>query len=735
MGKSTRGSRDYPATVLPPLSPAAVSRLAMDAADNRLKLSENGGPYLPIGGGGGGTVPTDNALYVMGNGNDATGGPDLTTPFLTIGAALGAAVAGQLVVVYPGTYPESIVVPAGVTLLGYGGPERVLVTGAGGGAHTVQVSDGAYVQGIGATAPAGAGAVTYLGATLAYVYDVMLTGSAAFSAGLLHRGTGKLIASEVRYVAGDFAAVVDMLGTGILALTGLHVPPAGGTIAAAVRGNGGARMQLSDINCGDPGVVDGVQCAAATIVMRASALFNCTNGLHITADTANVQWQSVRFDSTAGFDLLVDPGLTGAGGTCNLTACELQEQKVSIPPGWLASDHNWTFQDARSDIDEASFRCFTDLTVGHAEKGFRLDAGQGCPTSRGMVVITTDATAGPASDGGNLTDVSAAARSKSGSTFTFQGTAAGHAVLFGSSLEDASGVLKTYGAEFATTVARVGGTLIAEVWDGAGWVEVGAAESDALAPHASRGPDLFATTDPVNVRLGIDARVLWIAKSISGQTLFWWRLRATRPMGTAPVWQQSKLHPSCSRVNTDGVTEFFGLARRTLDEGLTLRDTDDLNGLSPNNIDIEFGSLGAFVATADVQDNSFQNNATDGLSLVWPIGPSVDTSLACALRIWWRPSNADVGDVLWRVGYRAVVVGSAMTAAAALDATVDVLGAGPGTTDQLLFTDVPMDIGQASAGGGLLGIAFTRQGSDAADTFTGNAEVVAIQLLASHWRI
>jgi hypothetical protein len=66
---------------------------------------------------------------------------------------------------------------------------------------------------------------------------------------------------------------------------------------------------------------------------------------------------------------------------------------------------------------------------------------------------------------------------------------------------------------------------------------------------------------------------------------------------------------------------------------------------------------------------------------------------------------------------------------------VDQLASGPGTTDQLEFTDITLDVSNASAGGGIMGIAITREGGDAADTFTGNAEAVTLQLLAYQWRI
>jgi len=73
------------------------------------------------GGGGGSSVPTGNVLWVDSvNGNNGTAvSGQLDKPYLTIAAALGAAVSGDLVYVLPGSYDEeNLAIPAGVTLAG-----------------------------------------------------------------------------------------------------------------------------------------------------------------------------------------------------------------------------------------------------------------------------------------------------------------------------------------------------------------------------------------------------------------------------------------------------------------------------------------------------------------------------------------------------------------------------------------------------------------------------------------
>lgn len=77
---------------------------------------------------GAGVFPTGNTLTVDAvYGNDLSGAANpYVNPFLTISAALSNASAGQLVFVNPGTYNESIVVPANVSLNGAGAQAVVI---------------------------------------------------------------------------------------------------------------------------------------------------------------------------------------------------------------------------------------------------------------------------------------------------------------------------------------------------------------------------------------------------------------------------------------------------------------------------------------------------------------------------------------------------------------------------------------------------------------------------------
>ena len=80
--------------------------------------------------GGAGTL-WGNCIFVdIVNGNNATGvRGDSAFPFLTIAAAIAVALAGDTIVVRPGTYTvAAFSMPAGVVLYGLGGPQDVILT-------------------------------------------------------------------------------------------------------------------------------------------------------------------------------------------------------------------------------------------------------------------------------------------------------------------------------------------------------------------------------------------------------------------------------------------------------------------------------------------------------------------------------------------------------------------------------------------------------------------------------
>jgi hypothetical protein len=112
--RDTRSARYWAALALPPVSQPGSAIVALDAADNTLKSSTNAGPYVPLGGGGGG----DQLVKVTA--------ADTTANFLSPKLVAGANI--TLTVVNPG------------------GDETLEIAAAGGGGGGGWVDDGATVR-------------------------------------------------------------------------------------------------------------------------------------------------------------------------------------------------------------------------------------------------------------------------------------------------------------------------------------------------------------------------------------------------------------------------------------------------------------------------------------------------------------------------------------------------------------------------------------------------------------
>ena len=165
----------------------------------------------------------------------------------------------------------------------------------------------------------------------------------------------------------------------------------------------------------------------------------------------------------------------------------------------------------------------------------RVGNCRGAPYTTGMVVYTTDNTASSSSDGGNLTDVTDEATSKTGSTFTFQGVGTNHTILIGVRRQQLNGdPIKFYGLEtFVSSQASSGGTYVFESWNGSQWVETMGMCTN-VDEGFSYGTDYFIrpNTDEF-IRLGLDefiespiadfgvSAVTWSNKTINSIDAYW----------------------------------------------------------------------------------------------------------------------------------------------------------------------------------------------------------------------
>lgn len=392
-------------------------------------------------------------------------------------------------------------------------------------------------------------------------------------------------------------------------------------------------------------------------IQNSAALF-CTNGLYAN-NGGMVQATAITFDT------LTYSVRTGAVGTNEIIGTTIASIGTGThvyqeAAGSIIQLASCTFDSSRFNIQNFAevFMSFDgveqglylqtltkDLAVGAAEQGQHSHLGQGAPYTRGMIVITTDDTATGVSDGGNLTDVSIAARDYSGSTFTFQGVGAGHTILIGSSLENGD-VEKHLGLRVNQTVGAVEiveKSFVVEIWDGAAWYEVG---TMAFGP-----PEYYTYANALFLRVqtsefihfGIDAATVWAKKTIDGHNLYWSRIRITSTLTTAPVFEQFRLLPNHTTVHNDGTITFHGSSRFEV----SLVGLGNIFGENGTVVDgsVTVGSGVAPTGWSHNCKNSEFNTNGDAINWQFPIPPGTDTSLPLNISGILIPTVGSAGTV------------------------------------------------------------------------------------------
>jgi len=517
--------------------------------------------YLP-------RVFTGNTIWVDDtNGNDATG---LTgrqdRQFKTIAAALAVSVPGDMVLVRPGTYAEEgLTVPAGVALVSEGGFHVTVVGDVTATSNIITLSAGSYLQGFQITVPAAAFAGVIHSAGTATVYDLDFRGDGAtgLGTGFYKTGTGKTVGGNIRCEGGGLANLLHV-DAAVLALDDVHVPQSAGTIDNMILTEGTGRFQGQGVNVGNTNVVDCIHVAGtSTCIIYSPNWFNVPIGGHIAADGVTVTVIGGKVDATVA-SLLIDPLLTGFGTVLTVSGTTIQPL-FSFPAAAITTMQlNATFHQQLTSTRDAESRIVgADFVAGFPELGSGISVGEGSPYTDGMVVLTTDEFAAPGSDGANLTDVSVLAKSISGSTFSFQGLAAGHAIMWCTDREDAAGVaLKHWGVELDQVTAAAGGSFIWEIQSAAStWVEIDIMAVSQAEQYRYANNVFLRASSAETLRPGIDDETTWPETTINGVTGRWMRVRIATTVTTAPTFERMKLIPSHTSTNQQGQIATRGLAQ------------------------------------------------------------------------------------------------------------------------------------------------------------------------------
>ena len=506
-------------------------------------------------------IETGATIYVDATfGNDGTGQADRADlPFATVGAGLAVASSGDVVVVAPGTYAESgLTIPAGAALVGDHWQTTTIgdVTAT---ADIVAISNGSALVGVTIQVPAGAFAgVTHTAGTGA-IREVNFRGDGATGAGDgIHKsGAGKLIGGSIRVEGGGLSSAF-RVSSGVLALDDTHIPGSAGTIAAGIRAESTGRYQGQGHNCGSPNITDAIRLDGTSVVLLFSPnVFNASVAVHIAADGVSYTSTGGRYGD-CGLSVLVDPALTGTGSIVRVLSTII-DPLFSFPPAAAANvDFVVDFNQEATDLRDPRVRLIgADLALGFPELGSGFSAGRGEPYSAGIKVVTSDATTT-----GGLVDVTAEAASRTGSTFSFQGTAAGHAIYVGSIRLDAvSNPFKHWGLLIDQVSGGVGGSYVVEIWDGGAWSAVSTLAVSTAEQYRYASALFLRSSTTEDLYYGIDDSTTWATTTVDGTAAYWARIRIDTALTTAPVFERWRLHESATSVNKLGQGSRRGLAQ------------------------------------------------------------------------------------------------------------------------------------------------------------------------------
>ena len=624
------------------------------------------------------TINTQNVLWVDSIfGDNGTALPNRQDKsYLTIGAALtAAATTGTTVVVRPGTYSEEgLVVNGNVSLVSEGGWQVTTIGPAPASATSdvLELKQNAYIEGFSINVPEGSfnGIFASNAAGTNSAYNVTFYGNGTTGStgvGMFKSGGGKLIGTGIRVEGGGIQDCLKV-DSGVLALEGIHVPQSLGSIenVLLVTTSGGTlagRAQMLSFNSGNNNVTNVVKTTGGSTGVIPTALiftpniFNATNAYTGDGEFETLNMLGGRFENVT---LSVNLDLAGSAqeSTYRINSNHQPLYLYNNNASALA-EFSLTFTQQSSDTLDSSFNIFgaEQMSVGFAERGTSVSLGRGAPYTTGMVVYTTDSTASSTVDGGNLTDVTVEATSKTGSTFTFQGAGANHAILVGVRRQDLVGdPLKFYGLEtFVSSQAASGGTYVFESWNGSQWVEVMGMCTN-VDEGFSYGTDYFIrpNTDEF-IRVGLDesiespladfavSAVTWSNKTINSIDAYWLRIRIdTDVTGSLPNFERFKILDSIYSFSKNGVPSAKGLAQ--------FRKTINLNGNIWSGNAAGMGTaLASYDRTVGTGGNAYTHYfndslieaAADSVSIQFPLPIGTCTAFPLVLKLIMEAPNGN----------------------------------------------------------------------------------------------
>lgn len=625
-----------------------------------------------IPGGGTGSVLAENTLYVSKNGNDGTGvRNDAGLPFLTIGAAITASLAGDAILVSPGTYAEEGLTLTGRSLIGVGGWEHTVlgVDPALATTNIITLDADSYLQGFGINVPQTAFCginCTQAGGTNS-VYDVSFYGDGgtgtSLGCGIVRQGGGKTIGANIRTEKGGIDSIMKVV-EGVLALEGIHVPQSQGDIqnvllvtsddptGAAPTVAGRAQIVSFNSGKGDNGpfgvgngvlnaikLEGGARAIIPTAIIFTTNIFNSVNAVQGSGQFERVELLGGRIEDVT-YAVNLDLGATAQDTIYRINANH-QPNYLYNQLNAALSEFSLNFTQEQTDIFNSSYNIFgaDQMAIGFSERGTNFFTGRGGPYTNGIVGFQTDVVGTPATgDGTAFTDITDDLKSRSASAVSFLTNSADETILIGTQRLDVAGnFLRFYGLQITTSTGQSNVDIVFEIWDGVNWVVVNS-HNTAKGRSYSYGNTIGWRTNLTEMlRPNIDANTVWNSKTINGVNARWCRLRLVTPVALSPTFEQIKLLDSATFISKDGIPSNLGLAM--------FRKNISLNG------PIWTGQTGAGGGLADVSTSingvythrikdSLMDGTSDEAMIQIPIPVGTCTAFPLRLRLDYKFEQA-----------------------------------------------------------------------------------------------
>lgn len=691
----------------------------------------------------------NNNRYVAVNGSDTTGNGSVANPYASISHALSTITDNSpsntyAVILAGGVYTESstISVGAGIHVIGTG--DSTVVETSNNNVNLFELGSQSDLSNVSIMGPTNAKTISVTEANSIVsirnvkisnsTYPVYLnaSGSLVNIYALAIRGSSTAFDNAVEIMDGD----VNIYTLSSIGTTGNNLIYASGSstrVHAWTIDNESVNINvLLNINLGAKLLVYSSRSVGGTTGLLLNSASATLDGVgfadpDIGIDVTNVGVSTLTITSTSvtnstTFDMRIQNPNTVLGGLNNY----LRDSKISFPNGVPTLAYSLTHF-SNDEGDETQI-VKAELSVGAPDRPAESTFGEGDSYTRGMLLYTYDPTNG-------FIDETAAAKSFSGSTFTFSDVVTDSAIYATSDLQNDGDYVKFFGVKIQIATAGVlgTGTTIAEYWNGSTWTPMSIMRTQGNSPYYPILEPLI-DSDPGSYQMRFNARIdsTWVKNDPigSGTDRYWARLRITSAITTSPEFEQIKIHSNRTEINSDGWMEYYGKARSigrlAWNYGMVQAATS-----SPGDQD-QFLS-----DTLDVGkiENSFANNTSDRVGFLAPIPFDLDTSTSIRFR-WAARYSANTGDVIWNIrrGFNTagdVVYDSAASAPTThpTETLTTITETVPATTGAMVWhtVDIPVyDLNPRNAEGtsDILWVTIERDGTT--DTFSGIAGLVAV---------